>query len=327
MHRAAPAEPPIHVDDVVAQEAAIGEIAFRRRRLGAAAGAHRIGVSLWEVPPGRRMNPPHSHADEEEVFLVLAGGGLSYQSSGSRDVRTYRVGVGDVLVHHAGGDAHTMVAGDDGLTVLILAEGSRTNITWLPRARQFWLGSRWSPGDAPPPFVADDALGPLALPEPTAERPSTIVALADCPLHEGGEGRFRHATRDPSSVGGAHHLVLARDDLPPGSVNCPSHWHTVAEEAFYVVGGTGVLRIGEEEHPLRQGSFALRPPGARVGHRIEAGPDGLAYLTLGDRPLEDGCVYPDSRKMRMRGMPMLRYEDVDYLDGEPDASAPWPPTG
>lgn len=324
MHRAGPADPPIHVDDVEVQEVEVGELAFRRRRLGAAAGAHRLGVGLWEVPPGRRLNPPHSHADEEEVFVVLAGGGLSYQSSGSRDARTYRVGVGDALVHHAGGDAHTMVAGDEGLTVLVLAEGSRTNITWLPRARQFWLGPRWSPGDAPPPFRADHELGPLALPEPTPERPSTIVALADCPLEEGGEGRFRWATRDASAAAGAHHLVLARDDLPPGSVNCPSHWHTVSEEAFYVVGGSGTARIGRDEHPLRPGSFLLRPPASAVGHRLEAGPDGLSYLTLGDRPDEDVCFYPDSRKLSMRRGPVLRYADVPYFADEPDATAPWP---
>ena len=70
-----------------------------RRRLGHAAGAKRLGISLIEIDPGKRSTPPHSHADEDEAFLVLAGSGLSYQSSGSKDVRTYAIGVDDLLWH------------------------------------------------------------------------------------------------------------------------------------------------------------------------------------------------------------------------------------
>src|SRR5688500_20306429 len=60
---------------------------------------------------------------------------------------------------------------DLGLTVLIVAEGSRTHLTWLPRAKQFWIGPRWSPADMPPPSVADAQLGPLEIPALTQGRP------------------------------------------------------------------------------------------------------------------------------------------------------------
>jgi hypothetical protein len=50
--------------------------------------------------------------------------------------------------------------------VLVVAEGSRTNITYLPRTRQFWRGPVWSPVDRAHPFIADAELGALALPEP-----------------------------------------------------------------------------------------------------------------------------------------------------------------
>src|SRR3954447_25898150 len=130
---------PVHVDDVPSQRWEVGELAATRRRLGAACAAKRLAIALIEIDPGRRSTPPHSHADEDEAFLVLAGGGLSYQSSGSKDARTYRIGVDDLLWHPAQGDAHTLIAGEQGLTVLAVAEGSRTHITYLPRARQFWL--------------------------------------------------------------------------------------------------------------------------------------------------------------------------------------------
>ncbi|HSD79072.1 MAG TPA: hypothetical protein VLB47_00375, partial [Solirubrobacteraceae bacterium] len=216
---------PIHVEDVAAERWDIGELVATRRRLGAASGAKRLGIALIEIAPGARSTPPHVHADEDEAFLVLAGGGLSYQSSSSKDVRTYAIGVDDLLWHPANGDAHTLIAGDDGLTVLAVAEGSRTNITYLPRTKQFWLGPRWSPADMKHPFAADAERGPLELPEPTDARPSVIRNLAELPLHEGREGRLAYATRDLRDMG-SDKLVLAQDSMPPETHNTDLHFHS-----------------------------------------------------------------------------------------------------
>jgi len=132
-----PKDLPFDVEDVAPERREIGDLAGTRRRLGAAAGAKRLGIALIEIDPGKRFSPPHSHGDEDEVFLVLAGSGLSYLTSSPADARTYAVGVDDVLWHPSNGDAHTLIAGEHGLTVLVVAEGSRTNITLLPRTGQF----------------------------------------------------------------------------------------------------------------------------------------------------------------------------------------------
>ena len=322
---AGPDDPPIHVDDIPEQAWQVGELDAKRWRLGAAAGAHRLGVAIMQAAPGARLNPPHSHADEEEIFFVLEGEGLSYQSTSRTDVRTYRASAGDALVHPTDGPAHTMIAGERGLRVLILAEGSRTNICYLPRTKTFWLGARWIPADGPHPFQADFEAGPLELPEPTAERPPSIISLGECELDEGGRGRYRWATRDLGSHAGAHKLVLAHDDLPAGCLNNPRHWHTVAEECFFVLSGTGIARIGDAEHPLRAGSFFLRAPRTGVPHHVEAGPDGLELITMGDRVPNDVCVYPDSGKVQVRPGVFLPISELEYFDGEPDADAPWPP--
>jgi len=79
---------PIHVDDVPSRRWDFGEIAAARRRLGLASGANRLGIALIEVDPGQRSTPPHSHADEDELFLVLEGAGLSYQTSGPAPTRS-----------------------------------------------------------------------------------------------------------------------------------------------------------------------------------------------------------------------------------------------
>jgi uncharacterized cupin superfamily protein len=288
---------PVHIDDVPARRWEIGEIGATRRRLGLASGAKRLGVALIEIDPGKRSTPPHSHADEDEAFLVLGGAGLSYQTSGPEDTRTYAIGVDDVLWHPANGDAHTLIAGDEGLTVLVVAEGSRTNITHLPRTGQFWLGPRWSPAGSAPPFEADAQLGPLELPEPTAERPPTIRKLAELSLHAGRDGSLAWATRDLRDMG-SDRLVLAQDAMPPNTHNTDLHFHSAREEAWYVRSGSGLARLGEDALGLRSGSFWLRRENTGVGHRIEVGPDGMELVTMGDLVPGDVCVYPEKRTFK-----------------------------
>jgi uncharacterized cupin superfamily protein len=259
-----------------------------------------------EIAPGRRSTPPHSHADEDEAFLVLAGSGISYQSSGSRDLRSYAIGVDDLLWHRANGDAHTLLAGPQGLTVLVAAEGSRTNITYLPRTRQFWLGARWSPADAKHPFAADAELGALELPEPTAQRPPSIRNLGELPVNEGRDGLLAWATRGAHEMG-AERLVLAQDSMPPNSHNTKLHFHSAREEAWYVRSGAGVARLGEEGFPLRAGSFWLARANTGVGHRIEVGPQGMELVTIGDMVPGDVCVYPDERTVKLARDVLLPY--------------------
>lgn len=288
---------PLHVDDVPAQRWEGGEIAARRKRLGAAAGAARIGVAIIEVDPGRRATPPHAHADEEEQFFVLAGSGLSYQTSGSKDVRAYAIRQGDFLWHPANGDAHTLIAGPEGLTVLVVSEGSRTNITWLPRTKQFWLGPRWSPPDTPPPFLADAQAGPLEVPEPSERRP-TICNLDELTPDEGREGRLAWSTRALTTREEAT-LVLAHDTMPPDTHTTDLHFHSAREEAWYVISGTGTARIGEHAHALMPGSFWLRRPNGGIGHRIEVGASGMELLTMGDLVSGDVVVYPEKGTVRV----------------------------
>jgi uncharacterized cupin superfamily protein len=301
---------PIHVDDVPAREWEVGEMKAGRKRLGVAANALRMGVAIIEIAPGARSTPPHAHIDEDEVFLVLAGSGISWQSSGSKDVRAYEIGVDDVLLHPARGDAHTLIAGDDGLTVLVVAEGSRTGLTWLPRAKQFWVGPRWSPADMPPPFVADAQLGPLEVPEPTSERPPAIRNLSDLPLHEGVNGLTAYATRDARDMG-SERLVLATDAMPPGTHNTDLHFHSTREECWYVREGSGIARIGDDAHELRAGSFWLRRPNGGVGHRIEVGPEGMDLVTMGDLVPADVVAYPERRTVRVARGVELPYEPKD----------------
>src|ERR1700749_5248 len=104
-----PAPAVINLHEIAPRSVAEGDIAFNRRRLGAAAATSRIGAGWFEVPAGRRQMPVHVHGEEEEIFYVVAGGGLGWEKG-----EAYEVAEGDTIVHHPKGKPHTFLAGDDG---------------------------------------------------------------------------------------------------------------------------------------------------------------------------------------------------------------------
>src|SRR6187200_286226 len=144
-----------HLDDVAPEAIDRGDLRGTRWRLGAAAGARRTGLSRYRLAAGQRAMPVHVHGDEEEIFHVLSGAGLSWQ-----DGRAYAVEEGDTILHPAGGAPHTIFGAGDGLDVLAYSSGSDSGLTWLPRAGAMWAGPRWLPLDGPHPFAAEAAAGP-----------------------------------------------------------------------------------------------------------------------------------------------------------------------
>jgi len=54
---------------------------------------------------------------------------------------------------------------------------------------------------------------------------------------------------------------LAEATIGAGAATQP-HRHNATEEFYYVIEGEGLMRIGEEESPVRVGDAILIPPGA-----------------------------------------------------------------
>lgn len=282
----------VKLEDVAPRDVAEGDIAFTRRRLGPAAGCDRIGASHFLVPPGARQMPVHVHGDEEEIFYVLGGQGLSWQRDSACPVSA-----GDVIVHPPGRAPHTFLAGDQGLELLAFGSGSDTSITYLPRAGVMWCGPRWVPVDAPHPFKAEAAAGALQPPAP-GERPANVVALSTLDRGRFPQLEFRALGR----AAGAQKAGLNHVTLPPGAEGAPLHCHALEEELFYILHGAGTLRLGDDEHPLRGGDIVARPPGTGVAHQLVAGDAGLAYLVYGTREPGDSVYYPERGQVRLRGL-------------------------
>jgi uncharacterized cupin superfamily protein len=283
-----------------------------RWRLGAAAGAEGVGLSRYRLAAGERAMPVHVHADEEELFYVLAGEGISWH-----DGRTYEVRSGDFVLHRAGAEPHTIVGAGDGLDVLAFGSGSPTGLTWLPRARAWWNGPHWLPHDGPNPFKAEDAAGPLELPEPDSERPSTIVHIDDVAPRENRRGDVIGVRRNVGVAIGCKQAGLRHLVVEPGALTYPPHCHSTEEELFVVLEGAGTLLLGDEEHAVRAGSVVARPPATGVAHAFRAGDEPLTLLAYGTREPSDICFYPRSDKVSIQGIgAIFRVQRVDYWDGE-----------
>jgi uncharacterized cupin superfamily protein len=78
-----------------------------RARVSRQAGSERLGLSLWEVPPGEAAYPYHHHLTEEELVVVVLGRPSLRTPEGWRELRE-----GEVVAFRRGeGGAHQIVNG------------------------------------------------------------------------------------------------------------------------------------------------------------------------------------------------------------------------
>lgn len=299
-----------HWDDVPWEEHEHGEQRFERQALSRSRGSAGATLSRYRIAPGDRSMPQHVHIDEEELFFVLAGAGLSWQGDAVHEVRR-----GDVIVHLADREAHTLFgAGDAPLEVLAYASGSATQLALLPRANVAWVGARWIPQDAPHPWLAEPPIDELPA---VAPRPPTIVALEDVEPTLQDRGRVHRTRRDLGRAAGSRLSGLQHVTVAPGRRSSVRHCHSHEHELFVVLEGGGTLLLGDDRHDVRPGTVVARPPGTGVAHSFEAADEGLVLLAYGTREPGDMCWYPDSRKISSRGLGVIfRVEPLDYWDGE-----------
>ena len=121
--------------------------------------------------------------------------------------------------------------------------------------------------------------------------------------------------------------------VPPGKRAFPFHSHRVNDEMFFIIEGSGEIRIGKDTYPLQQGDVIACPPGGpETAHQIINNSDTeLRYLAVSTNNSPEVAEYPDSDKYGViieldeseGGMPkmwrlMMKGEStqVDYWEGE-----------
>ena len=131
----------VHIPDLEAVERDGATVGRRVRYPGREAGSVRTGIRHAEVFPGKLNAPPHCHAAEEEIFVVLEGEGdlLLWEGDG---VAEHPVRSGSVVARPAGtGVAHAFRGGQDGMTLLMYGTRDPRDVCYYPRSgKVFFIG-------------------------------------------------------------------------------------------------------------------------------------------------------------------------------------------
>jgi uncharacterized cupin superfamily protein len=130
----------VNISDIEPERRRGSTVSRGVRDLGRAAGSLKTGIRLFDVEPGKLLNPPHCHSAEEEIFVVTAGEGAlqlwpHLRHGGEHEEHAVRRG--SVVARPAGtGRAHTFRAGEGGLSVLAYGTRDPRDVTYYPRSRK-----------------------------------------------------------------------------------------------------------------------------------------------------------------------------------------------
>lgn len=132
-------------------------------------------------------------------------------------------------------------------------------------------------------------------PAPIRMSDPKIVNIADLPWQR----RFRSERmtvefKDPARHLGSTVAGLQIERLAPGKQASPLHRHHLQEELFLILNGTGVLRHGDREVPVRPGDFIVYRPGEPAPHTfVNNGTEPLEFIATGNRVSYEVCEYPE----------------------------------
>lgn len=129
----------VHVPDLEATERETETIGRRVRYPGRALQSVKTGIRHAEVSPGKLNAPPHCHAAEEEIFVVLEGDGnvLLWEDEG---VTEHPVRAGSVVCRPAGtGVAHAFRGGAGGMSLLMYGTRDPREICYYPRSGKVYF--------------------------------------------------------------------------------------------------------------------------------------------------------------------------------------------
>lgn len=121
--------------NVVALDDVPAILGGRARRAGQAAGAVASGLNHVVLAPGGQGAPVHCHSLEEELFVVLDGGGiLELWGRGAQQPQEHALQPGDVVSRPAGtGVAHSLRPGAEGVTYLAYGTRESNDMCFYPQ--------------------------------------------------------------------------------------------------------------------------------------------------------------------------------------------------
>ena len=163
--------------------------------------------------------------------------------------------------------------------------------------------------------------------------PRRIVNIAELAMEDAGNGKaFQAKVGRAGPMLGLTKLGCSLTIVPPGKRAWPFHRHHVMDELFYVVSGSGEVRLDDRTQAVRAGDLIATPAGGEAHQIINTGTTELRYLAISDIATVDIIEYPDSAKVGMAAgvkdgdlksatyKAMGRVTPADYFDGETGGS-------
>jgi uncharacterized cupin superfamily protein len=118
--------------------------------LESAEGSVRSGLNKVRLDQGERGPPPHCHSAEEEIFVVLDGGGVlelwptpaTHRLHPDFEYQDHPIRTGHVISRPPGTRiAHALRAGNSGMTYLAYGTREPNDVSYYPRSNKiFWRG-------------------------------------------------------------------------------------------------------------------------------------------------------------------------------------------
>ena len=159
--------------------------------------------------------------------------------------------------------------------------------------------------------------------------PQRIVNITELALQDGGNGKgFQAKLGRAGPMLGLKRLGCSLTVVPPGKRAWPFHRHYVTDELFYILSGSGEVRLDDQTRAVRAGDLIASPAGAEAHQILNTGASELRYLAISDINTVDIIEYPDSGKVGMAAgvkdgnlssasyKAMGRVTPADYFDGE-----------
>lgn len=83
--------------------------------------------------------------------------------------------------------------------------------------------------------------------------------------------------------------------LAPGVlISALSHHHSRQDEFIYILSGTAILRLGDNEQVMTAGDCMGFKAGSPLGHQlVNRSAEEVVYLEVGDRTRGDAVTYPE----------------------------------
>lgn len=115
--------------------------------------------------------------------------------------------------------------------------------------------------------------------------------------------RFRSlmSTKRLGALAGSERLYVNVDRVKPGGKSVKYHAHSLQEEFFLILKGTGKLRLQGRLIRVKAGDFFAKPGGKGIAHQfLNDGKEILEILDCGTNDRGDVVEYPDEGVVLLR---------------------------